>query len=270
MMMFRSTRPAVLVLALAALPLAGCSSSSPSTSPTAPTPAPTPSVTPPAKPTLGAPVPSSPLSGATVDKRPTLTVQNVTRTGTVTGELTYTFEIADNTGFNPVAVTGSVPEGSGQTSLTLSADLAGGKTYYWRAVAVASADGVTSTPSEAQTIATATPTQAAIIAEQRGVVLWTGAQPTGTAGHARLGPGWNVATRTSFDGVTFQSPPIDALRVFDLLDRGYDPDAALGWMRVNGYGSVPVYYASVQAIGFPYQYMALVNGAWELVPRVGA
>ena len=42
------------------------------------------------------------------------------------------------------------------------------------------------------------------------------------------------------------------------------------WMRSNGYPTVAVYYASVQAIGFPYQYMALIGGAWELVHRVGA
>lgn len=271
MMIARFTRSSVLLLALASLTAAACSSSSPSdASPTAPTPAPSPSVTTPAKPSLAAPVPASPLTGATVDKRPSLTVANAARTGTVNGEITYTFEIADNAAFNPVAVSTSVPEGSGQTTATLTSDLAAGKTYYWRATANDAADGVTSPSSDAQTITTVNPTQAALIAEQRGVVLWPGAQPTGTGGHARLGPGWNVATRTSFDGVTFQSPPVDVLRVFDLLDRGYDPDAALGWMRVNGYGSVPVYYASVQAIGFPYQYMALVNGAWELVHRVGA
>ena len=227
-------------------------------------------MTTPAKPSLAAPVASSPLTGTTVDKRPSLTVVNAVRTGTVTGEITYTFEIADNSAFNPVAVSTSVSEGSGQTTATLTSDLAAGKTYFWRATANDAADGVTSPSSDAQTITTVSPTPAGLIAEQRGVVLWPSAQPTGSAGHARLGPGWSIGTRTSFDGVTFQSPPIDALRVFDLLDRGYDPDAALGWMRVNGYGSIAVYYASVQAIGFPYQYMALVNGAWELVHRVGA
>jgi hypothetical protein len=210
------------------------------------------------------------LSGTTVERRPTLTVNNATRTGAVNGAISYTFEIAENTDFNPVAVSSSVTEGSGQTSMTLTSDLAAGKTYYWRAVAVASADGLTSPPSDAQTIATPALTQAGLIAEQRGVVLWPGAQPTGTPGQARLGPGWGVGTRTSFDGVTFQTPPTDTLRVFDLLDRGYNPDAALAWMRANGYGAVPVYYPAVQAIGFPFQYMALVNGAWELVHRVGA
>jgi hypothetical protein len=197
-------------------------------------------------------------------------VTNATRTGTVNGAVSYTFEIADNSAFNPVAISGSVPEGSSQTTIAVSTDLGAGKTYYWRAVAVDAADGLTSPPSDAQTMTIVNPTQAEQIAAQRGVALWPGAQPTGAAGHARLGPGWNVGTQTSFDGVMFQTPPIDALRVFDLLDRGYDPDAAIGWMRVNGYGSVPVYYPEPKAIGFPYQYMALVNGAWELVRRVGA
>jgi hypothetical protein len=58
--------------------------------------------------------------------------------------------------------------------------------------------------------------------------------------------------------------------VFDLLDKGMSPDGAIGWMLTHGYPTVAVYYAQVAAIGFPYQYMALVNGQWELVYRVGA
>jgi hypothetical protein len=65
-------------------------------------------------------------------------------------------------------------------------------------------------------------------------------------------------------------PTIEQLRVFDLLDRGYDPQSALNWMNSNGYSTVAVYYSSVQVIGFPFEYMALVGGQWELVIRVGA
>ena len=87
---------------------------------------------------------------------------------------------------------------------------------------------------------------------------------------AALGPGWDLQTLRSFDGVTFTSPPIEALRLFDLLDRGYDPNAAIAWMQQNGYPTAAVWYSSVAAIGLPYQYMALIGGAWELVTRVGA
>ncbi|HEY2152547.1 MAG TPA: hypothetical protein VGH34_17185, partial [Vicinamibacterales bacterium] len=99
--------------------------------------------------------------------------------------------------------------------------------------------------------------------------LWPGALPPGTSGHARLGPGWAPQTLVSFDGHVFDSPPIDEQRVFDLLDRGFDPQGALNWMNSNGYPTVGVYYPGPQVIGFPYTYMALVNGAWELVIRVG-
>jgi hypothetical protein len=269
MKILRPVSAMFLLLGLASV--TGCSSSSPDPSPTGPTPGPTTTVTPPAvQPALAAPVAVSPLSGTTVGARPSLTVTNAARTGTVNGAVSYTFELAENSAFNPVAVSVTAAEGSGQTTFAVGTDLGAGKTYFWRAVAVGATDGLTSPASEAQTITIVNPTQAERIAAQRGLVLWPGAQPTGTAGRANLGPGWGVGTQSSFDGVTFQTPPIDALRVFDLLDRGYDPDAAIGWMRVNGYGSVPVYYPEPKAIGFPYQYMALVNGAWELVRRVGA
>jgi hypothetical protein len=222
------------------------------------------------KPALAAPVAVSPLNGATVSARPVLTVQNASRTGAVNGGVSYTFEIADNVGFAPIAISGSVPEAAEQTSMTVGADLAAGKTYFWRATALGAADGLTSPPSEVQSITVESLTQAGAIAQQQGVVLWPGTKPTGTPGKARLGPGWGVGTATSFTGVTFQTPPIEALRLFDLLDRGFDPDGAIGWMRVNGYPSVAVYYPEPQAIGLPYQYIALVNGAWELVRRIGA
>ena len=49
-----------------------------------------------------------------------------------------------------------------------------------------------------------------------------------------------------------------------------EPDGAIGWIRSNGYPTAAVWYPSVAAIGFPFQYMALIRGAWELVVRVGA
>jgi len=60
------------------------------------------------------------------------------------------------------------------------------------------------------------------------------------------------------------------LQLFDLLDRGFDPDGAIGWMKTNGYPTTAVWYPDVKSIGLPFQYLALVNGAWELVLRFGA
>ena len=269
-MSHRITRSTILSIILASSVIASACTSSSSTQPSAaPAPAtPTPTPTPVAKPTLAAPTAAAPPGGSTVGSRPALTVVNAVRTGTITGAVSYTFEVAANSGFNTLAASGSSPEGSGQTTFTLTSDLTGGQTYFWRAVAVA--DALISPASDTQTMTIVNLTSAGKIAAQQGVVLWPGTQPTGTPGRARLGVGWGIGNQTSFDGVTFLSPPSDVLRVFDLIDRGFDPDAAIRWLRANGYGSDGVYYSSVQAIGFPYQYMALIGGEWELVRRVGA
>lgn len=100
--------------------------------------------------------------------------------------------------------------------------------------------------------------------------LWTGSQPPGTSGHAVLGDNWQAQSLTAYTGISFVSPPLEALRVFDLLDRGFDPQAALNWMNGNGYLTSAVYYPNVNVIGFSTMYMAFVNGRWDLVLRVGA
>jgi hypothetical protein len=66
------------------------------------------------------------------------------------------------------------------------------------------------------------------------------------------------------------NPVLDALRVFDLLDRGLDPQGALDWLRANGYSNSGAYYASVLVVGFPQEYMALINGQWDMVVKLGA
>jgi hypothetical protein len=99
--------------------------------------------------------------------------------------------------------------------------------------------------------------------------LWTGAQPPGTSGHALIGDNWQVQTLTAYSGVAFVSPTLEELRVFDLLDRGFDPQGALDWMSGNGYPTSAAYYPAVKVIGFPTEYMAFINGQWDLVLRVG-
>jgi hypothetical protein len=100
--------------------------------------------------------------------------------------------------------------------------------------------------------------------------LWTGPQPPGTTGHAVIGDNWQVQTLTAYSGVAFVSPTLEEMRVFDLLDRGFDPQGALDWLNGNGYPTSAAYYPAINVIGFPTEYMAFINGRWDLVVRVGA
>jgi len=218
---------------------------------------------------INPPVPIAPLSGAVTTTRPTLRVVNATRTGP-TGAISYRFEIAPTAAFSSLVVVGTNSEGVNETGFVTPSDLPVETTFFWRATAIDAANNVSSPPSAAQSFRTSRPSAAAGIAAQLGVTLWPGAQPTGTNGNATLGHSWDVGYLTSFDGVVFLSPPLEELQIFDLLDRGYDPQRAIDWMNANGYPTRGVYYPAVLSIGFPYQYMAYVNGAWDLVRRVGA
>jgi len=219
------------------------------------------------------PVPVGPLSGSVSAGWPAFTVQNSSRSGPV-GPLTYRFDISTNANFNPITVSGTVAEGSGgrTTFVPTTNQPAAQTTLFWRAVAVDQLNNVTSPASTAISFTYGKPTVQAELAAQQGLTLWPAAQPTalGSNGHAILGANWDLATIVSFDGVRHVKPTIEQLRVFDLIDRGLDPQAALNWMNSNGYGTVAVYYPSVAVIGFPFEYMAFVGGQWELVIRVGA
>jgi hypothetical protein len=83
----------------------------------------------------------SPIGGAGTAARPTFTVTNATRTGPI-GALTYKFEIATTSAFNPVLVTGTVNEGSSRTSFTPSTDLPAETTLFWRTTVSDAANGV--------------------------------------------------------------------------------------------------------------------------------
>lgn len=218
---------------------------------------------------INAPVPIGPLNGATTSTRPALRVTNATRTGPA-GAITYRFEISTNSGFTADIVTATQPEGVNETGFIPTSDLPINTTLYWRATAIDAANGVTSSPSAPQSFTPLPPSQAELVAKQLGVPLWPGVQPPGTPGHATMGTDWNVEYLTSFDGHTFLNPPLDELQIFDLLDRGMDPDSAIAWMHANGYATAAAYYPSVQVIGFAYEYLALVNGRWDVVLKVGA
>ena len=114
------------------------------------------------------------------------------------------------------------------------------------------------------------------MANQLNVVLWPGTQPPGAVGHATMGDNWQVQTLHYLPGnVFFQSPDVEMLRIFDLLDRGLDPDGAIGWMKTNGYPTAALWYPPPEkaVIGLQYVYIAsrnkvFVNGTWEIVLRV--
>lgn len=217
---------------------------------------------------INPPVPISPLANTQTSQRPAFRVGNAVRTGP-TGTLFYTFEIANNSAFSPIMVSSTVAEGVNETGFIPTTDLPLGSVLFWRATANDASNATSSAPSSAQSF-TVTPSQAGLIAQQRGVVLWPGVQPPGNVGRATLGPGWEVKTIRDFLGQTVPSPTLDQLRVFDLLDRGMDPDSAIGWMNTNGYFTPALYYPLVLSIGFQSHYMTYLFGAWELVIRSGA
>lgn len=220
---------------------------------------------------LGAPTAISPTNGATAAGWPTFTIANASRSGPV-GNVVYRFEVSTTTTFTSLILTGVVPEGTNQTSFTPPGSQAPppmNTTLYWRATAIDQTNGVTGPVSIPQSFTAAQPSQAGQIASQLGVALWPGIQPPGTPGRATLGGNWGVQSIVSFNGVAFVSPTLEELQVFDLIDRGMNPDAAISWMRSNGYATSAAYYPSINVIGFPFEYMTLLNGAWDLVVRIG-
>jgi len=273
--------PAMLTRAagfsLAAALLAGsvaCSGSSatspPTTAPGAPT---TPTVPTTPQASISAPIPVSPGNGAATSGWPTFIVTDATRTGAVSNALVYRFDISTSSTFGSILVTGTVSEAPSQTSFTppASTPAPAQSVLYWRVVAIDPINVIASPATTAQSFTyTAPPSAAAVMATQEGTVLWPGTQPPGAPGHATLGNFWSIATLVSYNGVSFLSPPLEALQVFDLLDRGMDPQSAIDWMHANGYATIAAWYPSVAVIGFNYEYMAFINGRWDLVLKTGA
>jgi hypothetical protein len=222
---------------------------------------------------LSTPNPVAPQPGATPSGWPTLTVTNSIRTGPV-AQLAYRFDVSTTSTFASTIVSATVSEGpNGQTSFTppFSTPVPAGTLLFWRVTAVDAPDGITSAASTTQSFTPQALTQQALLALVEGTTLWPGVQPPGTNGHATLGDNWPVTTYTSFNGVQFLSPPLEALQEFDLIDRGMDPQAAIDWMHANGYFSDGVWSPSDNVVGFPFEYMSLNRdtGAWDLVLRSG-
>jgi hypothetical protein len=225
--------------------------------------------------TLAAPVPIGPLTNATTTPRPALRVSNAIRSGS-TGAITYKFEIARDSLFGSIVTTGTNTEGVNETGFIPTSDLPTAVLLFWRATAIDAANGVTSSPSPTQSFTALPLSQAETVAQQLGIVLWPGRVPLGAAGHATMGDNWQVQTlHYRPTNVLFQSPDAEMLRIFDLLDRGFDPDGAAGWMNTNGYPTAALWYPPPEkaVIGLQYVYLAsrnkvFVNGTWEIVLRV--
>jgi hypothetical protein len=221
---------------------------------------------------ISPPTPVTPLSGATTNGWPTFTVVDAVRSGPA-APLVYRFDIATSADFTTIVVTGTVNETANQTSFTPPSSLPppAQTALVWRAVAMDLVNVATSPASAAQAFTYRIPASvAAEIAAREGKVLWPGAPPPGTNGQATLGDFWNVEMLTSFDGVVFLSPQLESLQIFDLMDRGLDPQAAIDWMHSHGYPTVAAFYRDINVIGFKHEYMALINGRWNLVLRLGA
>ena len=221
---------------------------------------------------ISAPALLSPINGASAASWPAFVVTDAVRSGVAT-PLSYRFEIATNAAFAPILLAATVAETPTQTSFTPPASQPAPPpgSLFWRVTAIDPISVVSSPASSVQSFTwPAPPTAAALLAEQEGGTLWPGAQPPGAGGHAVLGNLWGVATLTSYDGIRFVSPELDELRVFDLLDRGLDPQSAIDWMHGNGYPTIAAYYPAVAVIGFQHEYMALVNGRWVSRLKVGA
>lgn len=230
---------------------------------------------------VNTPAPLGPLSGTTAPPRPTFRVSNATRSGP-TGAITYLFEVASSPAFTTLIVNATRPEGIGETIFIPPGDLPRATTLYWRATAIDASNGVSSTPSAAQAITIRPYSQAEEVAVQLGQALWTRVEPPGTVGHATMGndpvfsAGWQVQTLYYAPrNVSFQSPDIEQLRIFDLLDRGFSPESAIAWMISNGYPTIAAWYPPPEkaVIGFQYVYIAargkiVTNGTWDIVVRV--
>jgi len=222
---------------------------------------------------LNPPVPIAPLSGSNVPSLVTFRVTNAVRQGAV-GALTYKFDIASDPGFASIIATGTVAEQNIETDFAPQSNLPIGPTLYWRATALDAVNNLTSGPNATQSFTARMPSQAEVVAAQLGQPLWPGPiQPPGTFGHATMGDNWQIQTLHHIPTNTFfQSPTIEMLQIFDLLDRGFDPDGAISWMNGNGYPTAAQWYPPPDkaVIGLAYVYLAArnkitVNGIWDIV-----
>jgi len=220
---------------------------------------------------IAAPVPVAPLTGGTGNPRAALRVRNAVKQGPA-GPLTYRFEVATTSAFSTIVASGTNVEGVNETGFVPTNDFPLG-TLFWRATAIDATNNITSASSAVQSFTVIPFSQAERLAQQIGASLWPGIQPPGTVGHATMGDNWQVQTLHHLPTNTFfSSPTVEDLRIFDLLDRGFDPDGAITWMNQNGYQTFAQWYPPPEkaVIGLAFTYIAArnkvtVNGIWDIV-----
>ena len=106
--MMHERRPEISGALVILLTAASCTTTNPA-SPVAP-------VAPPPNIVIGAPQLTAPAAGAAVfDGRPTLVVQNASRTGPA-GAISYEFQVSTSAAFTDLAASATVQEQAGQTS----------------------------------------------------------------------------------------------------------------------------------------------------------
>jgi hypothetical protein len=98
--------------------------------------------------TIDTPVPIGPLSGAQTSARPAFRVRNATRQGPA-GPITYKFDIATASTFNPILITATVAEGVNETGFIPTSDLPINAPLFWRATAIDATNAVSSAPTTA-------------------------------------------------------------------------------------------------------------------------
>jgi hypothetical protein len=231
---------------------------------------------------LGAPGLVAPANGSTASAQPTLTVSNASHSGAAGDAIVYRFDISTSSSFpTPLTYTGNAAEGSGgQTSLVVGTALAVSTTFYWRATAIDTTNIATGAVSATGNFTTAAFSGAAAdLAGRLGLVLWPGAVPGGVHGNASMGTncngegGWGGTTCFSdHTGQDFPSPTLEMLQFFDLFDRGYDPEDAIGWMNSHGYSTSAAWYPPPEkaVLGLGLVYLASLDANGNVYVGPGA
>jgi len=85
-----------------------------------------------------------PASGGQTGAFVTFTVTNAVVTGPA-GPLSYRFDLSSSSSFSPLAASGTVRQGNGQTSYQPNAELPPDSTFYWRVTVADASNGVATT-----------------------------------------------------------------------------------------------------------------------------
>lgn len=91
---------------------------------------------------LGTPSLASPASGSTVGGQPTLSVNNVTKTGPA-GQVIYRFEVSTSSSFASLTSVATVAEQGGSTTSTTLTTSLGNGAYFWRVQASDPSNAIT-------------------------------------------------------------------------------------------------------------------------------